>query len=444
MSRQPTVGGDSNAWGSVLDDYLNVEHNTDGTHKKGTGSYVTPTGVRGAVPRAYAIPAVYSHIGTGTLLALNYAKARGFVGVSLNDFADHLLSGAQLPPKPLLLSFDDEATQWTSVIDPILQTFGWRATGSISSGYPDGEVMTGGTDPFFYTNTSPSTWAQISALGGTGRWDFANHTRTHPDLTGMTTVQRNAEWSYSQGRIQTMLGTTPRVFVHPRDADNLDTVRDAFAFGFQLVTVGPQGYDVGNPIYGPGSKQMANPAFPNYPGGFVIWRDAPDSVQSIEDVYEPFGNRIPDMPMTVGDPYTVWTVTAGVRGSASNGVRFSPATFPATGEIDIRSNGTGTVSAATSQYIAVKPGEILRFAYFRQCGVTGGTYLIQVQEFDSYRTNLRTNTFESNTGTVSLALKEAAYTVGTDAYFVKLLLSMNSAPSGSFATFELPFFGSTR
>ena len=33
MSRLPTVGGDSGNWGTVLNDYLQVEHNADGTHK---------------------------------------------------------------------------------------------------------------------------------------------------------------------------------------------------------------------------------------------------------------------------------------------------------------------------------------------------------------------------------------------------------------------------
>jgi hypothetical protein len=33
MARLPTVGGDSGDWGTVLNEYLQVEHNNDGTHK---------------------------------------------------------------------------------------------------------------------------------------------------------------------------------------------------------------------------------------------------------------------------------------------------------------------------------------------------------------------------------------------------------------------------
>lgn len=35
MARLPVVGGDDNAWGDILNEYLLVEHNTDGTHKFG-------------------------------------------------------------------------------------------------------------------------------------------------------------------------------------------------------------------------------------------------------------------------------------------------------------------------------------------------------------------------------------------------------------------------
>src|SRR6266550_4907279 len=33
MSRLPTLGGDDGVWGTILNDYLSVEHNADGTHR---------------------------------------------------------------------------------------------------------------------------------------------------------------------------------------------------------------------------------------------------------------------------------------------------------------------------------------------------------------------------------------------------------------------------
>lgn len=33
MARLPTPGGDNGNWGSILNEYLEVEHNNDGSHK---------------------------------------------------------------------------------------------------------------------------------------------------------------------------------------------------------------------------------------------------------------------------------------------------------------------------------------------------------------------------------------------------------------------------
>lgn len=33
MARLPTPGGDDGTWGTILNDYLGLEHNADGTHK---------------------------------------------------------------------------------------------------------------------------------------------------------------------------------------------------------------------------------------------------------------------------------------------------------------------------------------------------------------------------------------------------------------------------
>lgn len=38
MSTLPTVGGDSNSWGTVLNNFLLVSHNPDGSLKNDSGS----------------------------------------------------------------------------------------------------------------------------------------------------------------------------------------------------------------------------------------------------------------------------------------------------------------------------------------------------------------------------------------------------------------------
>lgn len=56
MARLPTVGGDSGNWGTVLNDYLGAEHNSDGTHGLASGlvtdivNTVTDAGATETIP----------------------------------------------------------------------------------------------------------------------------------------------------------------------------------------------------------------------------------------------------------------------------------------------------------------------------------------------------------------------------------------------------------
>lgn len=372
---------------------------------------------------------------------LKYAVSRGFDFITYTELAEAIYDGKPLPPKPFLLSVDDEPVEMMTIHDPALALYGAKATLFVSSGYPDGEVMDGGTDTYFTLGTS-ATWAQLRTLRDTGRWDFQNHTRTHRSMTLLTTQERTDEWTYSQARILAELGVTPRCFQHPKDQQNLTTIAEAKAFGFEVVGVGPKGVTNLNSSYGPVDR-FAPPLRQGHGVGMkgIVWRADPAQLDNIESVFEPYGNRIPDTPMddnTLGQ----WTVTAGTEGSATDGVRFDQP--DKSGTIDLRSNATGDVTAITTRYIAMKPGEVVAVAYYRQCGVTGGTYRVRLKQYDFKRTHLRDLDLESLTGTVALDEFEQMWAVPTDCAYVKIELTITGAPSGSFATCQLPFLGAIR
>ena len=389
--------------------------------------------------RPMVLPGAYAHIEDITPI-LKYAKARGFTTVTASDIIDAIDGVVALPAKPLFLSADDEATQWLSVIDPVLATYGATITGFVSTGYPDGEVMTSGTDPFFYTNTSPLTWDQLRTLKATGRWDFHNHTRTHPAMATLSTAQREAEMSYAQARLLTELGVVPRAFCHPRDSVNLASIQEAFSFGFRMVTIGPQAVSSFAALFGPADRLAPNLLVNRTRNQLLLWRADPGLLAALENVWEPVGNRIPDMPLD-DNALGVWTVSGGTEGSGSFGVRFDQPDKSAT--IDLRTTG-GTVTTTLGQFIAMKPGETVWFAYVRQYGVGAGAYTVKVKEYGPGRVFLRDVTIESLTGTAGNGTKEVAYKAPDDCWYVKIELQVTGAPSGSYATFAFPFFGGLR
>jgi peptidoglycan/xylan/chitin deacetylase (PgdA/CDA1 family) len=74
------------------------------------------------------------------------------------------MAGAPLPPKSMLLTFDDGTTGVWRYADPILARHGFSATAFIITSYP-------GRGPRYLT------WSQISELARSGRWDIQSHTR---------------------------------------------------------------------------------------------------------------------------------------------------------------------------------------------------------------------------------------------------------------------------
>ncbi|MFV2174699.1 polysaccharide deacetylase family protein [Actinomadura sp. LOL_016] len=98
--------------------------------------------------------------------------AAGYETVRLRDVLD-LLRGrdVRLPPRALLLTFDDgHVTDWTNA-DPVLEQHGFTATAFL----PTGRIVEPGT-PSYHLSTR-----QVRALAGTGRWEFGSHTHVLDD-----------------------------------------------------------------------------------------------------------------------------------------------------------------------------------------------------------------------------------------------------------------------
>ena len=57
MARLPTVGGDSGNWGEILNTFLEVEHNSDGTHGLATGLVTDVVNTQTSVGATYTLPA---------------------------------------------------------------------------------------------------------------------------------------------------------------------------------------------------------------------------------------------------------------------------------------------------------------------------------------------------------------------------------------------------
>lgn len=97
---------------------------------------------------------------------IRFLAANGAHAISLTRLADFLLYGLALPPKPVVITFDDGRESPYQNAVPVLTQFGYTATFFVPSGLV-GKFVTvrGGRNPQHYLS-----WSQVSQLAQGGFW----------------------------------------------------------------------------------------------------------------------------------------------------------------------------------------------------------------------------------------------------------------------------------
>lgn len=100
---------------------------------------------------------------------IDYLSRAEFSPISLYEISEALLHGAYLPPKPIVLTFDDGHIDHYTNVFPILRDFSYTGTFFIITQFAD--------------NNQPGylNWNQIQEMADAGM-SMQSHTKTHPDL----------------------------------------------------------------------------------------------------------------------------------------------------------------------------------------------------------------------------------------------------------------------
>ena len=144
-----------------------------------------------------------------------YLHSQGFVTVSLYDLMAALDRGQPLPPKAIVLTFDDGYRSLMDYAVPDLTAYGY--TGTVF-------VVTQLMDQNF---PQYLTWPQAESLYAAG-WKIEPHTKTHPVLAGRSWDFQLYEMLGSVQTVQAHIGVTPHFFAYPYgkwDANTLELVR---------------------------------------------------------------------------------------------------------------------------------------------------------------------------------------------------------------------------
>ena len=135
----------------------------------------------------------------------------GLPVISLDRLAAARNGGAALPPRAVILTFDDGFRDFADAAWPVLRGRGWPVCVFLPTGAIGGaETWRGRADP----PRPLMGWDMIARLAAEGV-SFGAHSVSHPDLLALGPAARRAELQQSRDTIAARLGRAPDHFAAP-------------------------------------------------------------------------------------------------------------------------------------------------------------------------------------------------------------------------------------
>jgi peptidoglycan/xylan/chitin deacetylase (PgdA/CDA1 family) len=155
---------------------------------------------------------------------LEAIRSGGFHVVTLAALRDHLKRGTRLPPKPLVLTFDDNGHGIYENAFPLLRRYGFPATLFVHTNF------VGKT-----TSKRHNTWEQLREMERSGLVEVQSLTANHPpDLRALADAAVAHELRVSKLSLERRLGRPVYALVYPEDNYDVRLARLAAANGYEL------------------------------------------------------------------------------------------------------------------------------------------------------------------------------------------------------------------
>jgi peptidoglycan/xylan/chitin deacetylase (PgdA/CDA1 family) len=162
---------------------------------------------------------------------LRYLRAHHYHAITAARLVDYLLNGEPIPPKPVVLTFDDGYKDMYTHAFPLLRRNHLEGTFFIIAGLAG--------------QTRYLTWPQIETLARNGM-DIESHTMTHPDLTVVPAGQVHGEIFQSRQVLQTHLHRPVQLFAYPYGTYNAQVLAQLRTAGYLAAFTTRVGWNPSN------------------------------------------------------------------------------------------------------------------------------------------------------------------------------------------------------
>ncbi len=139
---------------------------------------------------------------------------------------DAIQNGASLPPRPIILTFDDANEDNYTVAFPIMQKYGFTGVLYV---------------PYYFVNTPGKlTVDEIKEMAASG-WEVGSHSLTHPDISSLPPDRMRAEIVESREKLEELLGVPILTFAYPFGYES-SAVVDYVKFAGYIAAMGATGF----------------------------------------------------------------------------------------------------------------------------------------------------------------------------------------------------------
>ena len=159
-------------------------------------------------------------------------RAAGATPISMSDLYDHLRHGKDLPPKPIVLTFDDAYLGLYENAFPLLKEFNFPATYYVQTGFVG-----------VPTSKDHFTWEQMQEMDASGLIEIAAHTINHPeDLRLLDDDTLRRELFESKRVLEERLGHEIVHFAYPAGNRDERVVKMVEEAGYLMAITMDAGY----------------------------------------------------------------------------------------------------------------------------------------------------------------------------------------------------------
>lgn len=144
---------------------------------------------------------------------LRYLKEHNCRPITFSEWRSAEEDGSPLPPRPVLITFDDGYANNYELAFPLLREFGMK--GNIFLVYETVGRHNAWHDPATEPWLRMLTWAQISEMQESGLVEFGSHTMRHRNLATLSLEEARWELEESKKRLEDKLGREMLGFAYP-------------------------------------------------------------------------------------------------------------------------------------------------------------------------------------------------------------------------------------